>query len=204
MNSSSTVWYFTDLPPSLVNEIEQTCNQWNQDVKPSSVLPGGETRIRNSENAWIPSSNWIAGYLWYYIQRANRENFLYDISHIDGETIQYTHYGPGQHYSWHVDGYITNQIKPEIVQSFTSNNAQDKVNLSGECSRKLSFVMQLSSPEDYSGGELQFLDGKKTFFAPKQRGAIIIFDGRLPHRVRKVKRGFRKSLVGWVVGPRWR
>jgi PKHD-type hydroxylase len=42
----------------------------------------------------------------------------------------------------------------------------------------------------------------KLYFAPKQRGAIIFFDSRTPHRVRKIKSGMRKSLVGWVVGPR--
>jgi len=47
-------------------------------------------------------------------------------------------------------------------------------------------------------------NSRKTFFAPKQRGTMIIFDSRTPHRVRKVKSGMRKSLVGWVVGPRFR
>jgi PKHD-type hydroxylase len=32
----------------------------------------------------------------------------------------------------------------------------------------------------------------------------MLFDSRTPHRVRKVRSGLRKSLVGWVVGPRWK
>ena len=47
-------------------------------------------------------------------------------------------------------------------------------------------------------------NSRKTFFAPKQRGTVIMFDSRTPHRVRKVKSGLRKSLVGWVCGPRFR
>jgi PKHD-type hydroxylase len=75
----------------------------------------------------------------------------------------------------------------------------------GEYVRKLSFSLQLSDPEDYTGGEVQFMDNsRKTYFAPKQRGTLIMFDSRTPHRVRKVKSGMRKSLVGWVVGKRWR
>ena len=65
--------------------------------------------------------------------------------------------------------------------------------------------MQLSDPTDYRGGEVEFLDtGTKRFLAPKQRGTMIVFDSRTRHRVRKIKSGIRKSIVGWVVGPRWK
>lgn len=65
--------------------------------------------------------------------------------------------------------------------------------------------MQLSDEDEYEGGELQLLDPTGHLYTvPKERGTISIFDSRLSHRVRKVKSGCRKSLVGWVVGPRWR
>jgi predicted 2-oxoglutarate/Fe(II)-dependent dioxygenase YbiX len=35
-------------------------------------------------------------------------------------------------------------------------------------------------------------------------GSVILFDSRTKHRVKKIRRGVRKSIVGWVVGPRWR
>ena len=71
--------------------------------------------------------------------------------------------------------------------------------------RKLSFSLQLSDPKDYVGGELQFLGSDdSTFFAPKQKGSLVVFDSRTKHRVVKVKSGVRRSLVGWVVGPRWK
>ena len=41
---------------------------------------------RNSQNAWIPTTHWVGGFMWHYIQRANRENFLYDLRCIDGES----------------------------------------------------------------------------------------------------------------------
>jgi PKHD-type hydroxylase len=44
----------------------------------------------------------------------------------------------------------------------------------------------------------------KSYFAPRQKGTIILFDSRTQHRVQKVTKGVRKSLVGWVVGPRFR
>ena len=42
------------------------------------------------------------------------------------------------------------------------------------------------------------------YVAPRQRGSIMLFDSRTMHRVCKVTKGTRKSLVGWVVGPRWK
>ena len=83
--------------------------------------------------------------------------------------------------------------------------AQDFVNENVELVRKLSFVVQLSDPDDYEGGNLQLLDEHGgSYIAPRQRGTVILFDSRTMHRVQKVKSGIRKSIVGWTVGPRWK
>ena len=47
-------------------------------------------------------------------------------------------------------------------------------------------------------------DAGQSYIAPRQRGCIILFDSRTPHRVLKVTKGTRRSIVGWVVGKRWR
>ena len=160
---------------------------------------------RNSLNAWVPSTEWVGGFVWHYIQRANRENFLYDIRNIDAENMQFTQYDVGEFYTWHNDAGISCHYKPISVGNYSDGRAQDFVNENLELVRKLSFVVQLSNPEDYEGGNLQLLaeDGK-SYFAPRQRGTIVIFDSRTQHRVLKVTKGQRKSLVGWVVGPRWK
>ena len=45
--------------------------------------------------------------------------------------------------------------------------------------RKLSFVLQLSDPDDYEGGNLQLLNEEgKSYIAPRQRGTVILFDSR--------------------------
>ena len=118
--------------------------------------------------------------------KANNENFLYDLTNIDGEAIQYTQYTEGQFYTWHNDAGISNMNDNEMI-------------------RKLSFVLQLSDPDDYEGGNLQLLDESgKSYIAPRQRGTMILFDSRTQHRVLKVTKGCRKSLVGWTIGPRWK
>ena len=190
----------------MVDIMEKSLQQYDGSTT-DSYLMGQEVdkEVRNSKHSWIPTNDWITGWLWYYIEKSNRENFLYDITDIDGGSMQYTHYGEGQFYKWHQDADINNFYKPKLTFSSGVNQNEDKVMLDGEYVRKLSFVLQLSDPKDYTGGELQFLGNDlSTFFAPKQRGTLIIFDSRIRHRVRKVRSGLRKSLVGWVVGPRWK
>lgn len=201
-----TTWYHTDLPKDIVEILEKDIQKFDPEAQESKLYGDQvDTVIRDSKNAWIPTSHWIGGFIWHYIQRTNRENFLYDLTAIDGESIQYTQYGTGQFYDWHIDAGIDTAYKPQQIVSSGTNISQDLVTVQGEYVRKLSFSLQLSGPEDYTGGEVQFMDNnRKTYFAPKQRGTLILFDSRTPHRVRKVKSGMRKSLVGWVCGPRFR
>ena len=82
---------------------------------------------------------------------------------------------------------------------------QDFVNENIEMVRKLSFAMQLSHPDDYEGGNVQLMDeAGKSYIVPRRRGTIVLFDSRTQHRVHKVRKGVRKSIVGWCVGPRWK
>ena len=101
---------------------------------------------------------------------------------------------------------ITMQDLLVIIVSLTVGNriegrAEDFVQENTELVRKLSFVLQLSDPDDYEGGNLQLLDeAGKSYFAPRLRGTVVLFDSRTQHRVLPVKSGLRKSIVGWTVG----
>ena len=204
-----SIWYFTDLPADVVNIIER-------DVSEKFDMNMGESRLdgntvnkdkRNSYNAWIPTNHWVGGFLWHYVQRANRENFLYDLRCIDAESMQYTRYAEGQYYHWHNDSGLASHYKPisNGDRKETDKQQQDFMNENTELVRKLSFTLQLSDPDDYEGGNVQLLDERgENYIAPRQRGCIILFDSRTQHRVLKVTKGTRKSIVGWVVGPRWK
>lgn len=205
-----TSWYHTELPKDVIEIILKDIQKFDSNQIDSSIGGSDGNReldrsYRHSRNCWISTDHWFSGFLWYYIQRTNRENFCYDLTTIDSETIQYTEYGPGQYYNWHIDQGIDTLHKPSQLCGYDSNISNDLSILQGEYVRKISFSLQLSDPEDYTGGELQFMNFQgKSFFAPKQRGTLIMFDFRIQHRVRKVRSGMRKSLVGWVVGPRWK
>jgi len=199
-------WYTTKLPVEIVEIVERDVEQFDRGVEQSQLI-GEEVDldIRNSKNSWVPTDHWIAGWLWYYINKINSENFCYDLLDIDDGKIQYTHYNTGDYYHWHQDADIDCFYKPQIIPGSGSNLREDQTILKGECIRKLSFTLQLSDAIDYRGGEVEFLDNSNNrFLAPKERGSIIVFDSRVRHRVRRIKSGSRKSLVGWCVGPRWK
>lgn len=207
-----SIWFYTGLPEKIVDIIEEDLKEnFDSQLQDSKVGEGNYGTVnkdkRNARNAWVPTTHWIAGFVWHYVQRSNRENFLYDLTNIDGESLQYTVYGEGEYYGWHNDAGITTQYKPISSGNRGDNGepAVDFINQSCEKVRKLSFSLLLSDPETYEGGNLQFLDeGGKSYIAPRQRGTIILFDSRTQHRVQKVTKGIRKSLVGWTVGPRWK
>ena len=202
-----SVWYYTDIPKDVVDIIEKDLTEKFDSSMQDSRLHGDALNKdkRNSQNTWIPSHYWVSGFLWHYVERANRENFLYDLKCIDGESLQYTRYQEGEFYNWHNDAGLATQFKPTAVGNDNEKLTQDYVPQMTEQVRKLSFSLQLSDPDDYEGGNVVLLDeAGRRYVAPRQRGTIVLFDSRTQHRVCKVRKGIRKSIVGWVVGPRWK
>lgn len=183
-----SVWFETRMNDELINLIEKECKRLDNILSPGLVSENEEiVSVRDSQVSWINDDHWIVGMCYHYVLKANKKNFNYDINGFDGGKMQYTSYAQGEYYNWHTD-----------VDIFTDNENDQDI-------RKLSISVQLSDPEDYTGGEVQLINGEdNTYFLPKTKGTIIIFDSRTKHRVRKIYSGNRKSLVGWVVGPRWK
>jgi len=207
-----SVWFFTGLPSDIINSLEKDLeNNFDDDMGDSKLINDVLNKnVRKSKNTWIPTHHWIAGWLWHYVEMANRNNFLYDISFIESESMQYASYGVGEYYHWHTDSSIPVQYKPQIQTSARESTKDDnylreRTAIENELVRKISFSLQLSDADDYEGGNIQFIDeSNKNYIAPRQKGSLIIFDPRTKHRVCKVRSGVRKSIVGWVVGPRWK
>ena len=189
-----STWYYTNLPGDVVDIIERDLIEYFDPVMENSRIHGDELNKdkRNSYNAWVPTDHWVGGFVWHYVMRANRENFLYDLRCIDGESMQYTRYEEGQFYGWHNDAGLATQYKPVAVGNRMEGLAQDFVNENLELVRKLSFALQLSDPDEYEGGNVQLLDETgKSYIAPRQKGCMMLFDSRTQHRVLKVTKGVR-------------
>lgn len=139
---------------------------------------------RDSDVSWIHHdhhSDWLFDRLAGITSRVNYDHFLYNIDGI--EAFQYTIYKPGGHYTWHWDtefGYLNWE-------------------------RKISLTVALTSPEEYEGGEFEIVTNgnieEPVSFKPN-KGDIVYFASWMPHRVKPVISGTRKSLVGWVMGKR--
>lgn len=137
---------------------------------------------RDSKVSWMYEDDWVSSMFAHYFHIANKETWQYDLNCLDG--IQITRYDEGDHYTWHSD-YGTGEDN-----RFT---------------RKLSATLLVTDPGEYEGGELEFIDYHNNLVvAPSIKGTMIIFDSRVPHRVRPVTRGSRTSLVTWMLGPKLR
>ena len=92
------------------------------------------------------------------------------------EAIQIGVYGEGQFFDWHTD-------------------------FDGYPLRKLTIAVQLSSGDEYEGGDLQFMDGPHIRTASREPGSAVIFPTHVLHKVTPITGGVRKSLVVWISGP---
>lgn len=127
-----------------------------------------------------PKYYWIYDRISYHVNQLNHRVYrkmLYGI-----EPIQYSEYDSpyGGFYGPHVDAYLP------------QNDLDTR--------RALSFSINLT--EDYTGGELKIYDKNDPLIASKKVGAGTFFEPIIQHEVAPVKTGFRKTLVGWVRGPR--
>lgn len=190
----------TQLPPEVV---DYYCSP--KHLKQASVA-AGPTNARSSFIAWEASSNWLASLVETYMRNMNTLYFHYDLTNMEDAKVQYTVYNEGDYYSWHIDADINSVYSNNNMPVFPDDTSGSYLQQQQSHIRKLSFTLQLSHPEEYTGGELQFNmeQQSKLITVPKKYGMLTVFDSRISHRVRKVKTGQRKSLVGWMCGPRWK
>jgi PKHD-type hydroxylase len=179
-------WYqqgFTQSELDLIyNELESVPFQ------AATILGESETpkEIRSSRIKWIPKDsnwNWLYEKLMNMAQMANNELWHFDLTSVD-ENIQYTEYLAEEegHYTWH----------------------QDIGNGSASL-RKISITVQLSSPDEYEGGELQMWKGGDNIVtAERGAGVVFIFPSYMMHRVTTITSGIRRSFVLWVGGQHYK
>lgn len=145
---------------------------------------GGTTsNIRKCFTSWLyPGSEteWLYRRATDMVQRLNADYFKFDLTgFIEG--FQFTKYeAPDGKYGKHVD-------------------------IGKDCYiRKLSFVLQLSDPKDYEGGELVIHTEDTPIVMKKEQGYLTVFPSYTLHEVTPVTKGTRYSLVGWITGPKFR
>jgi len=139
-----------------------------------------DKKLRNvkQQGLMMNEEGWPHTRILDLMKQANEARYKFDISgFMNNDAPMIMDYGKGCHYDWHID---------------VGKNVPN---------RKLSFTIQLSKPDDYEGGDLEFLGSETKADAFRQQGTCIIFPSFLAHRVSKVKSGTRLAIVGWIHGP---
>lgn len=175
------------LPHHVCDDIIK-CAQTQQE-EDGVTQDGLNEKVRNSRITWL-NDKWIYDWINQYIVEVNKE-VGWNFNFIGAESIQFTKYKEGQFYGWHQDS-----------------------NTNGEYERKISVVIPLSNSDEYEGGDLEFYDSlmrpEKTESrilkdeSTRTKGAIMIFPSYVFHRVTKVTKGERKSIVIWYQGEKWK
>ena len=119
--------------------------------------------------------------LYKFIVQANENHFGFGDIQIT-ENAQFTEYPEGGFYDWHMDCDVSMAHEPPV--------------------RKISMTLLLNDPAEFEGGELEIMAPGK--YADLKQGHAICFASFLNHRVNKVTRGMRQSLVVWFGGKAFR
>jgi len=140
-----------------------------------------DTKMRITTISWIPFKAMPDMYAMIErsMKQVNGNHFGYEGMTLT-EPAQFTEYPKGGFYDWHMDADTNCQYEPPV--------------------RKISMTILLSDPSEFEGGDLEFMTkGNK----PPQllQGQAIYFCSLIRHRVAKVKKGIRRSLVMWFGGP---
>ena len=152
-----------------------------EDAKIFANPEDGNVNVRKNKVAWIKDDPTIQELQEWFFKEANKNAFGFNADYMPYP--QFGTYGKDDFYDWHYD------------VNWEQDLAYD---------RKLSIVIQLSSPEHYEGGDFEFQGGLPQVEGFRERGSVLVFPSYLTHRVTKVTKGVRHSLVNWMEGPRWR
>jgi PKHD-type hydroxylase len=132
---------------------------------------------------FIPYSDdtaWIYGRLYDLAIEINQEAYKFEPLDMV-EHIWYYEFSEGDSMNWHTD-----------------IGAGDP--FSG---RKLTVILNLSTSDEYRGGQLLFNNGE-IMAAPRSQGSVTAFPGYLVNSTELVKSGTKKILVAWFGGGNFR
>ena len=179
--------YFTD---GEIDDIRNYCVTTTATTTASTIgatVPHKSVRL--SKTAFYEPNNdnaWIYGKLLNLVETINDSFFQYDLQGFD--TFQYTEYSEtGSHYDFHTDMMFGRNVPISMV-----------------IPRKLSISLMLSDPSEYTGGDFEILSGKTPAKMAQPKGRAIAFPSYMMHRVTPIVTGVRRSLVVWVLGPKFK
>ena len=162
-------------------ECQQIINYCTDKCKPSTLgisktKVGNAQDFRHSVNTFLRPEDIkqlpVIRKLTDRIVKSSFECYNFSLGYI--EPVQYAEYTEGMFYKPHIDSGET-----------------------FDYDRDISVSVFLSPKDEYEGGNLCFSYPSGWIEADEQQGSMVIFPSMLTHKVEKVKKGKRSSLVLW-------
>ena len=149
------------------------------------------TEIRQSQVCFVSpniDNQWFFDKTNALIETMNTRFYNFDLNGYD--SFQYTEYNGTKKgkYDFHMDIGLGQGIQKN------------------EEMRKLSFVLFLSDPSEYEGGNFFIMSGNPNNLLEleQKKGRMVAFPSFMMHRVSEVTSGIRNSIVIWATGPKFK
>jgi len=113
----------------------------------------------------------------------NANDSVYDfnlLGIIDQDYPQVFKYTEKDYYNWHIE---MTPVAP---------------------SRKLTFIINLTDPAEYEGGQVEFLNIDTSQAGVNDQGCCLIFPSFIPYRIAPMKKGTAHFIIGHVHGALFR
>lgn len=151
------------------------------DQSQDALLSGNrlDKTVRDTKKIQIPVDVSVGATMTGMGIVANKRIWNYEITHSNqSEFLRYDKEG---HFSAHMDSLLDSK-EPDM--------------------RKLTCILILN--DDFEGGKFYIQTGSNKIYPSQSAGDFIVFPSFLIHGVEPVISGIRRSIVTWLVGPKWR
>ena len=164
---------FYTVPEVLTStDCHEIINYCTDKCKPSDVNSPFKD-VRNSVSTFIaPDELPVTKKVLDCVVKVSYEIFNFPVTHV--EPIQYAEYTEGMYYNSHIDSGETLDLD-----------------------RDISVSVFLTPRNEYEEGNLSFSYPSGWVDIDERQGSIVVFSSMLPHKVKKVEKGKRSSLVLW-------
>ena len=185
-NLTNYYYYSNEFTDEDINKIIELSK--NYPIVDGNVSGQIDYSYRKSTIKWLPindETRFIYDKIIYLLKDANSKMWNFNITNVV-DSVQLSEYNAGSesggedggHYDWHMD--------------FGGNVSS---------TRKISVSIQLTDENEYEGGDLELMIHRSITKIPRKKGTAIFFPSYITHRVTKVTKGQRRSLVFWIHGP---
>lgn len=149
------------------------------------IFPDGKKALQ-TERQLLPlgKNAYPLDQIIFGISQINAENWRYDLNGVPADDMP----------------WLVRQKKSKPMEE----DWQVDLGAGFSSSRKLSYIVQLTNPDSYKGGDLKIWNVPIPEDVLRQQGTIIVFPSYCLHHTTPVTQGKRHFISGWIHGNNFR